>query len=276
VLWTPQHSDAVLTFESIARSPGESVRPDLWPDHAWVPALGKQGGRLVDVAGALNSTAVGSIAWTGTPEYLMVDVPSATYYPTPGVESEFASANAGTVIMQVRPDTVATDQRLWGTFPSIGSDRVCYIWLDVDDGGPSWAAGNWYTGGNAGLIGLSPQVGVNTTDIQTVAFVFTSDFRAIYLNGKQQDSDTPSVGNVKSPNSGECRYGAWETTGDFDGWLGPLLTFARVLAPSQIRDISADPLLPFRRRVPVFYSIPSGASFQAAWAAKHNNWIGVC
>ena len=40
-----------------ARSPGESVRPDLWPNHAWMPTFGVQGPQLIgglmvfDVAG---------------------------------------------------------------------------------------------------------------------------------------------------------------------------------------------------------------------------------
>lgn len=40
-----------LTLATCARHPSESVRPDLWPHHAWAPALGVQGTRLYDLAG---------------------------------------------------------------------------------------------------------------------------------------------------------------------------------------------------------------------------------
>ncbi len=53
-----------LTFGNIATNPTESVRSDLWPDHAWVPALGNQGDRLVDVAGGADGTISGAPAST--------------------------------------------------------------------------------------------------------------------------------------------------------------------------------------------------------------------
>lgn len=40
--------------------------------------------------------------------------------------------------------------------------------------------------------------------------------------------------------------------------LSSVLVYGRALTTSQILDLAADPLLPFRRRQPVFYSVPSG------------------
>lgn len=53
-----------LDFGSIATNPTESVRPDLWPDYAYVPSIGIQGGTLRNVAGyGLDGTMNGA-TWT--------------------------------------------------------------------------------------------------------------------------------------------------------------------------------------------------------------------
>ena len=69
-----------LHLGNIARSPAESVRPDLWPDHAWVPALGPQAlppahgaHGLFDLAGSWPAVGVRSAA----------DPVSTDIYPTP-------------------------------------------------------------------------------------------------------------------------------------------------------------------------------------------------
>lgn len=254
-----------------ARYRGESLRPDLWPDHAWIPALGVTGSTLFDVAGKDNIAITGSYSWVGTSKGLMVDQPSASYYTLPSeLNTKFATMAGLSVVFTAICDSVGSDQRIFGSFGDADETRQIAIWMDSDGSGPSWAA---VVSGvsNIGVIGTRVSAGVP----YTVAFRRESSFYDVHVNGVLDSiySGTHSIPNEST--SLQYKWGKWDGFGDFDGKLGPLLIYYRSLASAQIRDLSADPMLPFRRREFAGFYVPSvAASFNPYWV-NHNQIIGV-
>ena len=250
-----------LHLGNIARSPAESVRPDLWPDHAWVPALGRTGGILYDLCGGnigVNSAGL----WHTQGMYLDTNL-SGTY--------NRASLSAG-----------------WGA--RFGSDPftilVDYTPLRASLGKEVCALGAWSKNNDSS----------NQFMLGANYFTTASDYCPYFIirigTGEYSVPHTPQwtvgqrmvIGGIRNgtvislardgsivANAG-CAAGAVNTSVlplVFGGIsLGPASNtnatyhatsiHLRALTAREIAELSADPLLPFRRRQPVYYSVPSG------------------
>lgn len=258
-----------LNFANRARHRGESVRPDLWPDHAWVPALGCQGGVLYDLCGSQNATLMGAYAWA--PGGVVFSSHSGYgYIPNfPKPTNEYGR-------FSIVSDCALSSQET----------EVSSIWGSMTDAGS-------YSGGRAYRVEQYNHSGY--TGIYYACYG-SADFTSNILtpaNGRRVVTGaifSPQVANtfVGSQISSDFSLGEWRPATDVgavffaqtfngeivqhtNGTMYALLQYDRSLSQSDIACLSLDSLLPFRRRVPVFYSVPSGGTtFNAAWARNSN------
>lgn len=228
--------------QGFARSPVESIRPDLWPDHAWVPAMGVQGGRIFDLAGNVDLTlpsgpiwVPGGIDWNGSDKIV------------PGLST-------------------FQDVTFWGSIrilDTVGNDVI--FTPDDGSGRPSFTAID--RGANVQLEFYSGNA-ISTGDLtigRSYNYVLTADATTgdakIFLDGELA---------VEGP-SGILRDGttfffcnrednARPSTAEYGSF-----SFVRsVLSPSQAADLSADPLLYLRRRETPILTVPGGAAIDVA------------
>ncbi len=249
-----------------ARSMGESIRPDLWPDHAWIPALGVQGGTLFDVAGKrFNGTVTAGEDWIE--DHLSFDTGSA-------------GVSLGVSSISILPNSVwsiVTKFRL-----DIGSSGDRYIYDDTAGGGIGLRALNtndvlafWISGGTTRTISVATVLTLGKWSV--LAFVHDGTTATLYLDGLPIGTNTYSgvIGN-----SGQVfRIGAeYNSNNELDGDIYSHAMYKNIcLTPAQIRDLSADPLLPFRRKTFVSFYVPSStpAAFKAFWYRNKNTLLGA-
>lgn len=247
-----------LHLGNIARSPDESVRPDLWPDHAWVPALGCTGGVLYDLCGGRSA---------------VVNFSAHEWVAGSGLRIHTASGAAivtiGSVAISGGYTLVAGGIFTWSYWGGI-----CSLMGVV-------ASGNWTYGRDK----LSLHYGqyfkddaircVSTTkkfgDTSTWTWggcLQASPAASIITANGVIIAGTPQVYGTTAYNSITLRLFG----GLFDNVTGPAsvgsvlsaFLFYRAPRPEILPILTADPLLPFRRRQPVFYSVPSGGGASLA------------
>jgi hypothetical protein len=248
-----------LAFHEIARNPYESAAPELWPAHAWIPALGIQGGVLFDVAGGRSGShlatwrvskfsgltfPVGSGLSAGSPSSL---------YVQPYTMMGWLSVNANPYVPAGEGGTHAIIDR--GTRSSI-------------------VFGYWEGHGVAGDLQLGYYDGAFRA-LKTTAYPVNSAFavtavksaagHGLYLCGDLVASDDRTANEIyvttRAVGIGERKWTTGHQLGS-GAILYSVMFWGRALSASQIQTLSTDPLLPFRRReiTPYFFVPASGGT----------------
>lgn len=259
-----------LHLGNIARSPAESVRPDLWPDHAWVPALGRTGVRVFDLCCHQNHlSATGSLGWSygGGIGYGVYTSPDdGTYkYPLPtGVVRSWSLP--WTAVVVAAPWSSSMDCRAFGCWTSTAQTGGWAIWYDAGGSAPSWSmafarqpSGTTYYR----IIGNNtPSGGQYKTSVAIGGWKGgqSPDQWFFRVDGKEITESFTSVSDPIYPGDTTAQvYSLGERSDSpFFGLTSANMLYWRALAVGQSLDLAADPLLPFRRRTQVYYSVPSG------------------
>lgn len=261
-----------LHMGNIARSPAESARPDLWPDHAWVPALGCTGGVLYDLCQKVSLSAIAP-AWAiqgGVVVTRHNDTESARFLSPNALAYDLALP--WTAVCVARPASASTDQRPLACWDDVGSsdgDGGFAVWYDIGGTAAGWSFAFYRNVAGAKMYRL---VGNNTasggTDrLSAVACGWSggqSGAQFLIVDGALVTDYANSVGNPLYPGVTHAKMSVGghsvspTTSTMMDGDIAVSIFYRSALTPSQIFDLTADPLLPFRRRQPVFYSVPSG------------------
>lgn len=256
-----------LHFGNIARSPGESVAPELWPAHAWVPSAGCTGDMLPDVS-RWNFTGISSPGFSGdgflvsTTTDMSQDGSFAlgaldgfsivmhTYWNTMGAWARmFVAGDSGTNVIQ------------HGMQYDGASGRLQYA---VNVNSAATMNSVQYTGflGSENIICCASQKG-------------TTDNVTININGETVLTGSIAVSAYTPCN--RLRIGKNLSGSSFSNapWtLKELYLYGRYLPPRDVESLNSDPCLPFRRRKLAFWSLPSGGAFKAAWARNATVLVG--
>ena len=250
-----------------ARSPGESVRPDLWPDHAWVPALGCQGGVLYDLCAPSHGTITGA-TWTSQGLYFGNAKTDKVECGTP---VDFSILTQFTFLITYEVPSAVEIVATNGSAYNLNSFLVTHN----------------ETSGRA-RFSTSPVVSTRYTYTESASIY--SDGETICLSGVWIAGSSNRLFINGAPDSGAVVGSYYDTVGNGNGqWtLGKRagtstaysftrrlynnLFWARALSDVALCDVTSDPLLPFRRRQIQKYWVPStgGTTFNAAWARNSN------
>lgn len=260
-----------LHLGNIARSPAESVRPDLWPDNAWVPVLGCTGGVLVDLVSGAGSQI---IAKAGTTHLWSTFGLYTTNEQWVGIGPVFEAGKEISVIASVRPTSSQPGSDA-GFVSAVTSLSVYQFTIATNAIGTGLA---FYTRDTStGTTGtrnndLSVPNTLSTTADNVVAAVYSVSRaeKSLWNNGKMVGLTTTSIDPITTGHSGTwiANSGGYSEGYGYFGWVGAVLIYRKMaLTNNQVIDLSADPLLPFRRRVPVFCSVPSGGGIVETPAA---------
>lgn len=242
-----------LTLANIARNPSESVRPDLWPSHAWIPALGIQGETLWDVAsgcthGVLSTTAM----WSGSS--LVCNGSAGRFCNCSEMYTMGALLLPFTFLAVVKPNysesgriafsagtySTSGDRTSIGTLAGkshilhrVGADTIREASGDVriDDGRWHVIIGTFFSANPGGYLYTDGVFEVNT------AYEFS-----------QINYDATVIGSLP-------RLSTYDAGPRFDGLIAMAGVFRRALNVAEIRTLSADPLLPFRRKLSVSFYV---------------------
>ena len=289
-----------LHLGNIARSPAESVRPDLWPDHAWVPALGPQAlpqahgaHGLFDLAGSWPAVGVRSAAypvhtdiypsprlddgiWCMSSNAVGAAAGAGLAANSPSGLSPFSGSSAMTLVACLKLTTVSADRIFIEDGTAYNSNCMFLMQTPANRVQVLLYSGGAYTEAitASGVITagewavVTAKWGLGTTNAgKAEIFAGSLCVRAI------------STRTITAPlGTGNTRltfFGRPSISGEIADYapaagsaLSCILAYGnRALLDSQIQDLHADPILPFRRRQPVYYSVPSGGGSDETPAA---------
>ena len=251
--------------QGFARNAAEAENPGLRDGLVglWALSLGPTGLTLFDVSGRRNHGTLTAMDpatdWVTTKKGWALDFAGDDDYVTaPNIEDAIFAANAGTLVLHARPDSLAVDQRAFGCYTGVLGNRQMYMRMDADGGGASWAGGISTDGLGLGNIGEGA-VGASATDYQLIALTWNGSTLAIYVDGELRDSVT----GARNVNAGAAGYrlGSLDTLGFFDGTIAYGLAYARALALSEIQQLYVDPDAMLRLRQEVF---PAGVADESS------------
>lgn len=235
-----------LTYDTIARSAAESVAPELWPTFAVLPSCGFTGSSFIspfpaDISGTTQYDISG---------YTISGANSGVVFP-----SRYMPLDTGTIFLNMKS--------------LIGSNQINRYFVDSDTKRHAFflSAQNtvqMYLDGSGRSYSLSYAVG----EIFSLTFVYdkASGLKQPYKNGNicpyVAGSDT--WGNNSLGNNAYFfqRFNGVENH-NCVFYVG--LIYNTVLPQSEIQRLTADPLLPFRRRRLRSWFLPSASGFKPAW-----------
>ena len=248
-----------LHLGNIARSPAESVRPDLWPDHAWVPALGCTGGRVYDLCG--GSSGECGIPWQMDDSgsfALVKNINSETLRVQEGGPPLLAGIAASTLFAYFKPT------------PGTSTGRTIYAERPSDV--PIYKLEGFGALNNNGLVATLRDNEGNLIQVPSTKDI-TSDGRyhsgcmivdgisvTVVVDGDHVNQNWGSMNMENFPGSTPISIASdpCDPLAHFVGGIAAVMGYRRALRGNSIATLHADPLLPFRRRKPVYYSVPSG------------------
>ena len=253
-----------LHLGNIARSPAESIRPDLWPTAgAWAPVLGPQ---MHDLT-ASNGLAVLSGGATYTPLGLDCLSTSTKAIATANLRYQIGNGSIGfptTWVFQFSTYGITSNLEFVAVRREMSSSTGWQAYKTPENSfafaifDKSQTANITVQSNNALISPAAPHIFAVTYDGGSSAIG-----QDVYFNGEIVSNVSRTMSGVfiaPEPTSTGVVFGGWEnTTFPFGGVIHTGYIYGRVLTPQQIADVSADPLIPFRRRQPVFYSVPSGS-----------------
>jgi hypothetical protein len=246
-----------------ARSKGESVRPDLWPDYAWIPNIGYTGNVLIDIAGlqkngaitgatSVNESGGASLKFVSNHNVNLGNILTMNFSErTIVVRFKLFSVSADQTLIDKRNEGFA-DNGEWSLFfddavslHSGYNDRLCYV---VHNGSTT---SNWpWIHGSA--------LSVNTW--YTAAIVHKNGVSVVmYLNGiidnvwSQSTNAAMTTSLSRDVKIGETSDGAK----DLNGLIHSVCVYDRALTQNQIKNLSIDTILAFRCKKQVGFRVPS-------------------
>jgi hypothetical protein len=240
-----------LAFHEIARNPYESAAPELWPAHAWIPALGIQGGVLFDVAGGNCAWLPNALSFNGTSSYATVAnvfTGVTTKKLTFTARLKLNNTTATQVLLEASANYNTNDGALL-FYVDAG-----YIYLGIQDSVGSVTPLYIVARAAAPTDGLWHRYAL-IIDNSTVA-----GHASIYIDGFPVSTITKSdKDNSSAWHDSPLYIGARNTnTLRSNFHLSNLCLYHRILPQPDILALSSDPLLPFRRREIKKFWIPVG------------------
>ena len=237
-----------LHLGNIARSPAESVRPDLWPDHAWVPVLGCTGGVLYDLCGGMDGTIYGCswgpgyLDWVSTGDMVVTGARTGEGSLSVHLDIDVRSNGISETMYSRMYDASATVQTNGARF------NVETFSSGVFTAGP-------YISNKQ--IAVADLAGSSMGAVYNRRIVGVTD-ASMYSGGKER---AVVSGSAATYVDGAIVIGN-RITADrtADMRLRAMLVYRRPLPSASMATLHADPLLPFRRRQPTYYSVPSGGN----------------
>lgn len=235
-----------------ARSRGESARPDLWPDNAFVPVFGPTGATLFNLSGGgVDGTTVTGI-WT----------PDGLYFN-------------GTNYSQLSPSNLVGKSKftIFAAFKR-SNTLAAHVLGDGQYGRASYflyiAAAGWdksnfslYTSGGY-VTGNGPAGSTSLNDF-TATVCYDVNKHYSFFNGQKYASVDCTIGTTAPSNDHRVGIIQIGTGSPFTGFFKAHYVYYRLLSDNQVFALHQDPYLPFRRRLQVFYSVPSaggGTTYQ--------------
>lgn len=234
-----------LQLHRAARYKSESQRPDLWWDvDCWTPALGIQGAIVNNLANVSNKGTISGPSWGAGlygPALIFGD---SSHRVTASIAH--IPSSEGTVTIVCRPSWNSADIGNKYLFDSYGGSNARFLL--------------YVTAGNIILYtnGISRgSISVPLTAYTWYVITLVYGRNELYINGA-------SVGSFTGANLGTPpdtlyigdRY--TNATRSFEGAISLFGIHRGSLSDANIRDLSADPLLPFRRKTQVSFYVPSG------------------
>jgi hypothetical protein len=290
----------IITLQNRARFKGESARPNLWPDHAWMPCFGPQGSILGNTSPALFDMV------TGNPG---VAIPSSSY-PTDyalapnsqlgnlgwALVSSESSGYSGGINTRVNPYASAvgmTFEILLKTGTAVNTNQI------IAEDGSDYNADCFYLAiwsqkfqfeiftGNYSVVDSATIA--NNTHYHIIcswsgAGGGTNGYPVIAVNGVYSTGSTQRLGSLSaSPNApltlfGRPNAGASAIVNTFAPLKnGSNISFARVYkrcltVPEQIA-LFSDPLAPFERKQ--LYFIPNVESAAALYEGSFSSSFSI-
>ncbi len=252
-----------LHLGNIARSPAESVRPDLWPAAgAWVPCLGPQ---MYDLS-AHNGPATLSGGATYTAAGLNCLTTSVAAKALAPLRYQIGDGSTGAATTWV---VACSTYALVANYEFIfvrrnATTKTGWQLLKEPDNSVEFDIFDLSTSGQLSV--KSPGNAINGYQYFVVAVTYDGGSNAggiaLYINGSLSPITPSTVGTFVAPEPiyNSVVIGGWEASNfPFGGVVHAACIYDRALSATQIADVSADPVAPFRRRQPVYYSVPSGS-----------------
>ena len=235
-----------------ARSPGESAAPELWPIHAWVPALGVQGGVLHDIARSVRGVSTGTYSWTS----IGIDSPASTF-ESEGLAGDLptVATAAWSIVAVAQFDAFVSLSNIFGfgsQLPSSGgSAGSCRYIIEYLNNYYMWGqTADWNTG-----IALD-------ADGKTHVLVMTCDgaYLRFYRDGKLAAGPQarPSYTTAGSYITAGSKHTS--AASSFDGRFLAGYIYNASLPASSVAELSRDFLMPFRLRKRVVGKVPAGGA----------------
>ena len=229
-----------LTLANIARNPTESIRSDLWPAYAWVPALGCQGSTLWDLSSDRHAILTSGAPSWGTDEIIV----NGDNYQAPAVGWDVSGP--WSIVAQVR-DSAGTDggRLFYEQLNIIG--LACRLSVGIYDGKPRFLMRNM-----SGLNIINFIRGPNINDNLYHTLCFTID----YNRSKGQANvdigyvDGETITTSLVTDRGLLTHSTAANIGN--SWIGGIRALYILpgvfLTRQQALDLGSDILLPLRRR----------------------------
>ena len=246
--------------QGFARSAAQSSAPGLWPDHAWVPALGSQGTSITkDVAGVEHGTltsisaadvvidkGVTTISYDGVSDY--------STFTTLG---DFGTHRRRCTMVMLVKTTDTSDQWVYGERAGDNAQRFdCRFGHDgISAGTGRMSLFNYGTVSQNLRVYTSTDTGVTDGEWHSVAVVWNVPDAAydIYVDGVSVGASSFGTAPTSPLNlAAPLMLGAFNNGGSpltpFAGEVASFSLYSRALQPTEIRQLYRDSLSPFRLR----------------------------
>jgi len=235
-----------LDFGTIARNPMESVRPDLWPDYAIVPAYGNQGASLRDLSHGQPASSLINGTWSadeavfnGTSTKVLLP----TSLPLPGTGAFWFAA-------RFRVATLATTSNFV---------RPYYTWNYGDFGAyVSTVSGLrvYVRNSSFTLIAAAEETPAIATYSVAARRNSAADIEA-FVNGEFVGSNSGADININAANAPAIGY---LQAGDIytSGAVSHYYYGVGEISSQQLSELSRDIDIPFRRAPQVSYFVAAG------------------
>jgi hypothetical protein len=252
-----KHNEEPSYKAGYAKSASESANPKLWDGlvSAFVPSFGVTGETLHDLTASNNDGIIYHQNRTINEVWTKTKVgPAVSTYPSGGFQGITTPANNLSMDEFTIVANVRFENRYPGTYPCITVKENNY--LDR----------NWFLGmfpdeeiafvrSMSGDRWVKSGVVPNKTDFYSIAATSSKVLsHAIYVNGELKNS--AHYTGTRSVAGNQNYIGIYKGNINYPlgGSISCILYYSRILSPSEIKHLYADPLAPFRRKAkPIGY-----------------------
>jgi len=243
-----------------AKSASESANPNLWNGlvAAWMPSLGSTGGTLRDVSGNENHGTLTDMDpatdWVTTEKGLALDFDGSDDYVSLGNSSDW---NPGAGDFTWNGWIYPNDWKIsWNPF-FVAGQTTGGFWLGQITGSRDFVV-RAYADTN-----LLTATNIANDEWSYVQIVRRNTQAKLYFNNTLVDSDTVTY-SFASGNAYLGSDGGSNPAEKFQGNITNVSIYNRALGDTELRQLYADSLAPFRQRRSIPFGITAAPSF--------NNW----